>query len=62
MHDTLKDKKTLWSKTKCFCTGNVPVIVAAVGIILLIIGELFLYKNLHTIRGQLARCRSNCSK
>lgn len=54
----LKQKKTSFLQ-KCFCANNVAYFVSIIGVILVVMCGIFLYKRLGNVKEQLESCRSS---
>ena len=57
--NTLENQKTNFLQ-KCFCRANFAYIITIIGIIIVIMCGIFLYKRLDTVKEQLESCRSSC--
>ena len=44
---------------KCICAGNIPYFVSIIGIIIVCVSGIFLYKRLDNVKEQLESCRSS---
>lgn len=42
---------------KCICAGNIPYFVSIIGIIIVCVSGIFLYKRLDNVKEQLESCR-----
>ena len=59
--DTLKDQQKTPFLVKCFGQQNIVYIVAFIGVLLLLVGGVFLYLKLNRTKVALESCQSSCS-